>query len=297
MHDAAASAPESSGAQLPRGTPRLLAAATSTDPARPRRYPGMDDLRRHLVDSRLAGSVATPPSSTLGNITRLIAGSADYTFGLDDWRTSTVLEAVEAVRALCGGDPGGARQDGPGWIDPDLAVAGIVTHRDRLRAFVEGGGGRVLLASGHPTGLLAHYAAIARVLQGAGSELLAPLDDVRLPRTDDAATGPARGIRFLDGVACVWNGGDLLHTHRARYMEAMLDELGGGPGVVDLVVADHGMAGAAIARGLPTLSIADVNDPALPLAQVRGRTDAVLGLDDNLAPRLLVPVTQAMLAW
>jgi len=266
-------------------------------PARPRRHPGLDDLRRHLLGSRLAGSVATPPNSTLGNCAKLIAGHPEYTFGLDDWRDATVLDAVGAVRDLFGGDPGGARQDGQGWIDPDLAIAGIVTHRDRLRAFVEGGGGRVLLATGHPTGLLAHYATIARVLQGAGSELLAPLDDVRLPRTEDAATGPARGIRFLDGVACVWNGGDLLHTHRSRYMEAMLDELGGGPGVVDLVVADHGMAGAAIARGLSTLSIADVNDPALPLAQVHGRTDAVLGIDDNLAPRLFLPVTQAMLTW
>jgi hypothetical protein len=55
------------------------------------------------------------------------------------------------------------------------------------------------------------------------------------------------------------------------------------------------MAGAAIERGIPTLSIADVNDPALPLAQVRGYTDAVLPIDDNLAPRLFVPVTGAML--
>jgi hypothetical protein len=48
------------------------------------------------------------------------------------------------------------------------------------------------------------------------------------------------------------------------------------------------MAGAAIERGIPTLSIADVNDPALPLAQVRGRTDGVLPIDDNLAPRAML---------
>ncbi|MFO8075914.1 MAG: phosphatase, partial [Egibacteraceae bacterium] len=62
-------------------------------------------------------------------------------------------------------------------------------------------------------------------------------------------------------------------------------------------VADHGLAGAAIARGLPTISIADVNDPGLPLAQVRGRTDGVLAIDDNLAPRHFLAVTEAMLAW
>jgi hypothetical protein len=77
-------------------------------------------------------------------------------------------------------------------------------------------------------------------------------------------------------------------------MEAMLDELAGD--APDLVIADHGMAGAAIEQGLPTLSIADVNDPALPLAQARGLTDAVLAIDDNLAPRLFVPVTAAILS-
>ncbi|MDP9406018.1 MAG: phosphatase, partial [Actinomycetota bacterium] len=154
---------------------------------------------------------------------------------------------------------------------------------------------RVLLATGHPTGLLPHYGALARALQATGSQLLAPLDDVVVGHDD--ATGRKRAVRFLDGVACLFDGGALLHTHRSRAMEAMLDELGGGPGDVDLVVGDHGMAGAAIERGIPTLSIADVNDPALMLAQARGRTDAVLPIDDNLTPRLFVPVTAAMLAW
>jgi hypothetical protein len=31
------------------------------------------------------------------------------------------------------------------------------------------------------------------------------------------------------------------------------------------------------------------------LAQMRGRTDGVLPIDDNLAPRLFLPVTAAML--
>ncbi|MPZ87336.1 MAG: phosphatase [Nitriliruptorales bacterium] len=249
------------------------------------------------MKSRLAGEVGTPPRSTLTNCARLVAGDDRYTFGLPDWQDASLLEAVGAVRALCGGDPGGVQdQHGHGWIDPDRTLESVALHRDRLAELAGSGGGRVLLATGHPTGLLPHYAAIARALQWHGSELLAPLDDLRLA-SPAGAPNRFRGIRFLDGVGCVFDGGRLLHTHRARYMEAMLDRLGGGPGVVDLVVADHGMAGAAIARGVPTLSIADVNDPALPLAQARGRTDGVLAIDDNLAPRLFVPVTQAMLLW
>jgi hypothetical protein len=58
-------------------------------------------------------------------------------------------------------------------------------------------------------------------------------------------------------------------------MQNMLKEVDG----IDLVIADHGFAGAAVEAGLPTLSIADVNDPALPLAQARGRTDGVLVIE------------------
>ena len=253
-------------------------------------------LRDHLIGARLAGNVATTPRNTLTNCGKLIAGEVRYTFGLTDYLSATVREAVEAVRLVCGGDPGGAEHpEGDGWIDPEATLAAIELHRARLSRLIADGGGRVLLATGHPTGLLSHYGALARALQGAGCLLLAPIDDVIVRYHE--TSGDKRGLRFLDGVAVVHNGASLLHSHRSVYMEAMLDELGGGPGAVDLVIADHGMAGAAIERGLPTLSIADVNDPALPLAQARGRTDAVLPIDDNLSPRLFVPVTQAMLAW
>lgn len=259
----------------------------SVDPAAPADQAG--DLRAHLVRTGLAGAVATSPENTLGNCARLVAGQQGYTFGLSDWRSASLLEAVGAVRAVCGGDPGGAPPSGPGYIDPDATLAGIAVHRDRLAATARGGG-RVLLATGHPTGLLPHYAALARVLQWAGVDLLMPLDDQAIGSGRD---GRQRSVRFLDGVCCVSDGGSLRHTHAPDAMEAMLEAL--GDGAPDLVIGDHGMAGAAIEAGIPTLSIADVNDPALPLAQARGRTDAVLPIDDNLAPSLFVPVTTAML--
>lgn len=252
-------------------------------------------LVAHLVAARLAGDVATPPRSSLHNCARLVDGDPDYTFGLSDWRDATFADAVAAVRAAGATrlDPeGGDEQEG--FIDPDAALAGIVTHRDRLAAFVATGGGRVLLATGHPFALLPHYAALARALSAAGCAVVRPLEG-----EGDRLTTPAGhpcSIRYLDGVAALCHDGGLQHTHRAHYMEAMLDALG-GPDGVDLVVADHGFAGAAVEAGIATLSIADVNDPALLLAQARGRTDAVLLVDDGLDPPLFVPVTEAMLAW
>jgi hypothetical protein len=250
------------------------------------------EIRAHLVATRPASPVATTPASTLANCAKLVAGDPRCTFGLSDWRDATLREAVEAVRSLCGGDPGGAPDpDAPGTIEPDATLAGIARHRATLAEAADAGGVRVLLATGHPTGLLGHYAALGRALQSAGSRLVMALDDTTVRTGED---GRRRDVRFIDGVACVSDGGSLRHTHLADYMEALLDALGGE---VDLVIGDHGMAGAAVEAGIRTLSIADVNDPALPLAQVRGRTDGVLVIDDNLAPRHLVPVTAALLDW
>jgi hypothetical protein len=250
-----------------------------------------DTLRRHLVATGLAGSVATSPSSTVANCARLVAGDPGYTFGLSDWRDATLRECLDAVRSLCGGDPATADPDGPGTIEPGATLAGVARHRGVLADVHRAGGARVLLATGHPTGLLGHYAALGRALQGGGSVLVTALDDRTILAGRD---GRPRSMRFVEGVGCVSDGGSLRHTHLSAYMEAMLDAI---DGAVDLVIADHGMAGAAVEAGVPTLSIADVNDPALPLAQVRGRTDGVLVIDDNLAPRHLVPVTAAMLDW
>jgi hypothetical protein len=183
-------------------------------------------LAQHLTDSGLAGAVATGPRSTLDNCARLVAGHPEYTFGLSDHRSATVVDAVAAVQRLCGGDPGAADPDGPGWINPQAALQAVEHHR-RVLARAAGDGLRVLLGTGHPTGLLAHYGALSRSLQAAGCAILAPLDDTFLA-AEDGFDHPV-GIRYIDGVACLHDGGRLLHTHRSAPMEAILDELGGAP--------------------------------------------------------------------
>ena len=50
---------------------------------------------------------------------------------------------------------------------------------------------------------------------------------------------------------------------------------------MDLVVADHGFAGAAVAAGIPTVAVMDTNDPALAVVDLRGADLTVVPMDDN----------------
>ncbi len=252
------------------------------------------ELLAHLVASRLAGRVATRSSNSLRNAERLVEGDPDCTMGLSDWRHVDLAEVLAAVHAAGGRelDPEAAEHPDGGYIEPDATLHGILRHRRALAEFLAAGGGRVLVATGHPS-LLRHYAAVARALASAGCTMVRPLDGV-----EDGLTTPEGrpcSIGYPDGVGVLTYDGREHHTHRSRYMEAMLEAIGGGTGV-DLVVADHGFAGVAVEQGIPTLAIADVNDPALPLAQARGRTDGVLVIDDGLDASLFVPVTEEMLS-
>ena len=61
-------------------------------------------------------------------------------------------------------------------------------------------------------------------------------------------------------------------------------------------LADHGFAGAAIEAGVETVSVADVNDPALLVAKAQGRTEVVVVMDDHVAADAYWPCFQAAAA-
>jgi len=246
------------------------------------------DLAAHLVASRLAGTVATPVGACVDNARKMLAGDPDYTFGLSLWQGATFDEAIDALRA-CGvslaEDPAALP-----YVDPDVAVTALARHREGF-ARAAAARSRALFATGHAFALLPHYQALAAGLAAAGCPVLQPLDGSRA--LFSASAGRSASIRYYGGVAATVVHGDIEHTHRAAFMEAMLEDLGGAAGV-DVVFADHGFAGAAVQAGIETYSIADVNDPALPLAQWRGRTDGVLVVDDGLNPRVYEPLTAAI---
>ena len=78
-------------------------------------------------------------------------------------------------------------------------------------------------------------------------------------------------------VAVMGDGASLLHTHDPDPMRHVLRRAV----PVDLVVADHGFAGAAITAEIPTVAIMDTNDLVLAVVAGHGADVTVIPMDDN----------------
>ena len=249
------------------------------------------NLRQHLVDSRIAGQVDTTRENNLRNIGRMLDDAPDYWFGLHRTRDWTLDEVFDVMVRRCGIDADPAHVEGVDTIDPDLTIAALDKHRDRL-ALAADRRERVILATGHPTGILVMHLQVAAALRRAGCDVLVVETDWSWPWDTDWGRGRPRHVRWLNGVAVLASGGELLHTHRPEPMSAILEVT-----TPDLVVADHGWAGAAAEAGIETLGYADCNDPALFVAEDEGKPIVTVPLDDNVPPHLYDPLTAHLLAW
>ena len=252
--------------------------------------PTRDELREHLLRTRIAGPVGTPRASNIGNIRKMLAQDPHYWFGIEldrDWSLEAVV-AVMADRVGIAPDPG--RETGSDTIDPDRCLDALDAVADNL-AKAAAGDGRVLFATGHPTGMLAMFMTIADALSQAGVTVITPSAEAWVTVNDNQ-----RRIRYVGDVATIGTGGDLLHTHSPEPMQAILAGLRGrDEPLPDLVVADHGWAGAAGQAGVATLGFADTNDPALFVAEAEGKQLVVVPLDDNVAPASYEPIAAYLL--
>jgi hypothetical protein len=254
-------------------------------------------LRSYLVANAIAGRVATPRQDSLAKYRRVTAGDPECTFGLTFARAWTERAVLAEMARRCGVNPDPAVQGGPDYLDPELTVSRLAAMAVRL-GDVAAARGTVLLGTGHPAGLLAIHAPLSRRLSHAGCTVLTPSRGWRASSrfaNDEAAESGE--LRYIDQVAVVSRNAGLAHSHLPAAMEAMIAGLRDTDGPMpDLVIADHGFAGAAGAAGLLVVGFADCNDPALFLGEAEGRIDVAVPLDDNVQPDLYGPVTAFLIA-
>ncbi|SFB93138.1 Phosphatase [Streptomyces aidingensis] len=251
--------------------------------------PHRTDLINHLVRTRIAGDVATPRENNLAHYRELANGNRYYWFGLElgeRWADEQDVLAVMSERCGVSDDP--AHRSGQDTIDPELTVAALDRAAVMLRKAADDRQ-RVLLATGHPGGLLDVHAQVAAALRAAGCEL------VRVPLGLTADDGV---VTQMAGVAVYERGAGLWHTHSPAPMAEILDALPQeGEELPELVVADHGWAGCAAQRGIATVGFADSNDPALFLAEAEGTLAVCVPLDDHVVnARFYEPMTAYLLA-
>ncbi|WP_329169580.1 phosphatase [Streptomyces sp. NBC_01685] len=250
--------------------------------------PSRAALVEHLVRTRIAGDVATPRDNNLSHYRQLANGNRHFWLGLelgDRWTDEQDVLAVMAERCGVNDDP--EHRQGQDTIDPELTVDALDRMAARLRK-AAADGERVLLATGHPGGLLDVHRRTADALRAVGCEI------VTIPGGLMADEGMV--FQFAD-VAVLERGATLWHTHSPVPMAAILDglEREGRP-QPDLVVADHGWAGCAGQRGIDSIGYADCNDPALFLGEAEGTLQVTVPLDDHVAdPRYYDPMTEYLL--
>jgi hypothetical protein len=244
--------------------------------------PGVD--LAHVRDSLVAAGITGPHQShardaNVKKINALLQGDPDATFGISTADHHTEADVLRFMALLTGCSPEIGELDHQDTIDPELTMRGIVAAAERLRD-AAGTGASAMIATGHPTGMLEHNVHVAEAYVEAGGKVLRPREGEVFRYKKHHAE-----VRYVGGVGVLADWGSLRHTHKSLAMEAVLES----EPWPDLVFADHGFAGAAIERGIPTIAVMDINDHALAVAWGEGRDVTIVPMDDNRRPRLYEP--------
>ena len=251
------------------------------------------DLAAQLTEAKIAGAIATPRENNLANYRLMAARDPGYLFGLSPRGLWTFDDVLHLMARRCGVSADPHDETGTDTIDPALTIDRLEAMAGRLRAAVAKKA-RVLVATGHPTGLLVVHLEIARALRAAGCTLLAPA--AQWADVDGSGRPHQRHVRSVLGVCVASQGANLLHTHSPVPMELMLGDLAArSVPPPDLVIADHGFAGAAGRAGIESVGFADSNDPALFVGEAEGDVAVCVPLDDNVLPHLYEPMTAFLL--
>lgn len=253
--------------------------------------PSRAAIEAKLLALGLAGRVPNSREANLRAIRMLLDGVAFYTFGIErvaDAARNGRLDEAQVV-ALMARANGHARPEAflgdEGEIMASAAFEGLL-EAARLFGRVVARGGTLAFGTGHPGSMLSCYNRLAAYARSRGA------------RIAQGRVGALVGIDwYLDYVGDVAVTSDfcgVLHGHATRPMEQVIATW---PHPIDLVVGDHGHAGAAINAGLATIGIMDTNDPALAVAKELGAEQlVVVPLFDNRANAITAELADLFVA-
>ncbi|MEU1277787.1 phosphatase [Streptomyces sp. NPDC005805] len=254
-------------------------------------------LLTHLLDSGLAGPVATSREASLRSYRAFAARDPRVTIGLDPlgrWDERALL-ALMADRCGVSADP--ARVHGGDVIDPELTVRALDVFAERLAEAV-GRRAPVLFGTGHPHRLLGFYADLADAVSAAGCPVLTPAQGRCVDITTRFGVRPLT-LAYVRGVGLVRESeeaGEGAHSHSPLPVRVALQAAaeGGGP-LPELVVGDHGWVCGAGQLGVEAIGLADTDDPALFVGAAEGQVSVAVPLDDGVPSDHYVPVTRYVL--
>lgn len=221
-------------------------------------------MRDRLLELGLSGPTPNTPSANLRAIRQLLDGNVFYTFGIEAVRQAAAKGRLDEPGLLalmarrCGQASGEEFLAGPGTIDPECTLQGLDRGAELMRAVIARRG-TVAFGTGHPGSLLNAYNQLADYLEGQGCRIATC--------SPGATVGVDWVLDFVGRVAVTSDTCGILHGHATRPMEQFIQ---GFKEPIDLVIGDHGHAGAALNAGLPTIGLMDTNDPALAVAEELG---------------------------
>ncbi|WP_432758452.1 phosphatase [Streptomyces benahoarensis] len=262
---------------------------------------GTGALRAHLIEARLAGTLATPREKSLERYRLFAARDPRALLGLEPVGEWPVAEVLRLMARCCGVAADPVHTRGPNVIDPDRTLAALERFAGRIAA-AAARRAPVLLGTGHPHGLLEFYAALADGLAAAGCAVLTPGRGFHADMTTRFGVRTyvldyVRGVALMRGTGVGGASGEgRVHTHSPLPVRLALAAAadGGGP-LPELVVGDHGWICGAGQLGFEAIGLADADDPGPFVGEAEGRVCAVVPLDDAVAAAHYQPLWRYVL--
>jgi hypothetical protein len=231
--------------------------------------PSREEALRIIRANRVAGNdTRHSRADNLRAVEELAKGLPNVTLGIHGVARFQPYEILDAVAAItrCSNNLG--LRSGQGYIDPEATLDGLTEAGQRI-AGTASGGGRIVLATGHPGSLLWFYLELHRLISAWGGRPLEAGRGLPVP--------PYYELDYIQGVAVLTDRATIWHTHEPKGGELILE----AATQIDLAVADHGYAGAMINAGVPVVTVMDTNDPGIAMARHIGADVTIIPMDDN----------------